>query len=113
MAISPKGVLSARSARLVKETLLRHQHERTVWNFATRDIALCVRNFINCSAEMNGAGAAACFGFPRNRRRQRVIDFENSRRVLEIFQSATTTSWQAIAGDAGKLPDRCIEKNDP
>src|SRR5437588_12334533 len=61
MAISPKGVLSARRARFVKETLLRDQHEWTLWNFAARDIALCARNFLNRSAEMNGPGTPALF----------------------------------------------------
>src|SRR6266404_7742507 len=112
MAISPKRVLSARRARFIKQALLRHQHERTLRNFAARDFALCTRNFINRSAKMNCAGAAAPLRFPRNRRRQRVIDFENSRRVPEIFQAAAITVWQSIAGDPGQLPHGCIKKGD-
>src|SRR6266480_411882 len=50
------------------------------------------------------------FDFSRNGRRQRVIDFENSRRVFEIFQAAAITIWKPIAGDPGQLPDGCIKK---
>src|SRR6266403_4163367 len=112
VTVGPKRMLSARRARFVKQALLRHQHERTLRNFAARDVALCVRNFINRAAEMNGAGAATRLRFPRNRRRQRIIDFEDSGRVLKIFQSAAIMVWQSIAGDLGELPDRCIEKSD-
>src|SRR5207253_7805530 len=110
VAIRPKCVLSARRARFVKQTLLRHQHKWTLRDFAARNVALGIGNFFNRAAEMNGAGAAAPFRFPRNRRRQRVIDFENSRRVPEIFQAAAITIWKPIAGDPGQLPDGCIKK---
>src|SRR5260370_28516494 len=112
MAIGPERVLSAWRARFIKQTLLRHQHERTLRDCAAGNVALGVGNFFNRPAEMNGAGAATPIRFPRNWRRQRVIDFENSRRVFETFQPAAITVWQLIADDPRELPDRCIQNSD-
>jgi hypothetical protein len=65
--------------------LLRDQHERTLGNFSVRDIALCRCNFIDAATEMNGAGAPAGFGFPRDRFAKRIIDFKNSGSMPKRF----------------------------
>ena len=110
--IGPKRVLTARGARFVKKTLLCGQNKWTPGNFSVRDIALRGRDFFERPAEMNRPGATTCVRFPRNGRRQRVIDFKNSRRVPEIFQSLAITRRQLRAGDPSKLPNCCIEKSD-
>ena len=66
MAIGPERVFAVRRARFVKKTWLRDQDKRTRWNFSARDVALCARNLIKRSTEMNGAGAATRFRFPWN-----------------------------------------------
>src|SRR5512132_2811362 len=81
MAVRPKRVLPARGASFVKKTLLRDQHEGTFGNFPARDVALSCGDFIDAASEMNCACATARFRFPWNRLTQRIIDFENSRRV--------------------------------
>src|SRR5690242_18512020 len=61
---------------------------------------------------MNRAGVSAFGGFPRNRRRECVIDFKNPRSVAKILQFLTIGLWQSIAGNPGELPNRGIEKRD-
>ena len=67
MAVCPERVLPARGASFVKKALLRDQHKRAFGNFPARNVALSCGDFIDAASEMNCAGAAACFGFPRNR----------------------------------------------
>src|SRR5438105_13994036 len=99
-------MLSMWRARLIEETLLSDKGEWSLRGFSARHVALGIRNFGNRPAEMNRAGTPACFGFPRDRRRQRVIDFKNSWRVPEILQPTTVTARQSIAGDPRELPGR-------
>src|SRR5262249_8488050 len=81
MAIRPERMLTTRRARFVEQTLLRNQHERALRNFSARNLAFCRRDFVNVTAEMNCSCARASFGFPWDRLTQRIIDFENSRRM--------------------------------
>src|SRR5437588_7065203 len=97
-------------ARFIEQTLLRNQDKRTLRNFAAGDIAFGVCNFSDRSAEMDRPCSATCIRFPRNRRRERVIDFENSRCVLKIFQSMAITIWQPVARDSRELPDCRVKK---
>ena len=81
MAVRPERVLTTRRARFIEETLLRDQHERALGNFSTHNLAFRRRNFVYAATEMNCSCATANFGFPWDRLTQRIIDFENSRRV--------------------------------
>ena len=81
MAVRPERVLTTRRARFIEQTLLRDQHKRAFGNFSPRNVALSCGDFIDATSEMNCAGATAGFRFPRDRLTQRIIDFENSRRV--------------------------------
>src|SRR4029453_15335063 len=81
VAVSPERVLTRRRARFIEHTFLREQPQPTLGNFSTRNIAFGRRNFVNAAAEMNCACATTSFGFPWDRLTQRIIDFENSRRV--------------------------------
>ena len=81
VAIGPQRVLTTRCARFVEETLLSDEHERALGNFSARNLAFRRRDFVNVAADMNGSCLPASFGFPWARLPQRLIDFENSRRV--------------------------------
>src|SRR5882757_2617309 len=81
MSVRPERVLTTRRARFIEQTLLRDQHERALGNFSTCHLAFRRRDFVNASPEMNRSCAPADFGFPWDRLTQRIIDFENSRRV--------------------------------
>ena len=81
MAVRPERVLTTRRARLIEQTLLRDQHERAIGNFSTHNLAFRRRNFVYAATEMNCSCAPASFGFPWNWLTQRIIDFENSRRM--------------------------------
>src|SRR5882757_5911549 len=81
MAVRPERVLTMRRTRFVEQTLLRDQHERALGNFSTHNAAFRRRNFVYAATEMNCSCAPASFGFPWNWLTQRIIDFENSRRV--------------------------------
>src|SRR4030095_12017091 len=81
VAVSPERVLTRRRARFIEHTLFADHHERTPGIFPARNIAFGRRNFVNAVAEMNRACATTSFGFPWDRLTQRIIDFENSRRV--------------------------------
>ena len=81
MAVRPERVLTTRRARFIEQTLLRDQHKRALGNFSARNLAFRRRDFIDAAAEMNCACATAGFRFPWDRLTQRIIDFENSRRV--------------------------------
>src|ERR1700719_155503 len=85
VTVSPKRVLTARSPRFIEKTLLSDEHKRALGNFAVRDFAFCPGNLIDPATEMNCASVLTSFSFPRNRRAQRVVDFENARRVPKIF----------------------------
>ena len=85
VTVSPKRVLTARSTRLVEKTLLSDEHKRVLGDFAVRDFAFYPGNLIDRAAEMNCASALTSFSFPRDRKAQRVIDFENARGVTKIF----------------------------
>src|ERR671931_1543558 len=60
---------------------------------------------------MNRARTPASFGFPWNRRTERIIDFENPGCVSKRFQSSAIPSRHLLAGDAQELPDRNIQEN--
>ena len=90
---------------------MRHQNKRTFRNFSSGDVALVGGDFFNRSAEMNGPGAPTRLRFPGNRRAQGIIDFENARRMPEIFQPPPITNRQSITGDARELPDRNVKEN--
>ena len=60
---------------------------------------------------MNCSCATTSFGFPWDRLTQRIIDFENARRVSKLFQSAAISRRQFLASDSQKFPDRNIQKN--
>src|SRR5215211_1174409 len=81
MAVRPERVLTARRACFIEHTLLRNQHEWARGNFSTRNLAFVRRDFVNTPSDMNCPRAPASFGFPWDRLTQRIIDFENSRRV--------------------------------
>src|SRR5262245_44080368 len=81
MAVRPKRMLTTGCARLVEQTLLCDEHERTLGNSSTGNRTFRLSNFVYAATEMNCSRATASFGFPWNRRAQRIIDFENSRRV--------------------------------
>ena len=81
MAVRPERVLTTRRSRFIEQTLLRDQHKRALGNFSAHNLAFRRRNFVHAAAEMNCACATAGFGFPWDRLTQRIIDFENSRRV--------------------------------
>src|SRR5882724_10303618 len=81
MAVRPKRVLTTRRARFIEQTLLRDQYEWALGNFSMHNLAFRRRDFVNASPEMNCSCATASFGFPWDRLTQRIIDFENSRRV--------------------------------
>ena len=81
MAVRPERVLTMRRARFIEQTLLCDQHERALGNFSTHNLAFRRRDFANIPPEMNCSCATASFGFPWDRLTQRIIDFENSRRV--------------------------------
>jgi hypothetical protein len=111
MTVRPERVLAARRARFVEQTLLRNQHERTVRNFAARNFTFIRRDFVNVAAEMNCSRLPASSGFPWDRFAQRIIDFENSRRVPKSFQSAAISPWQFLTGNSQKFPGRNVQKN--
>src|SRR5207244_2151790 len=102
--VSPERVLPARRACFVKETLLRHEHERALGKFSVGRVALGRSGLGKVAAEMNCAGASARFGFPRNWRAQRVIDFKNAGRVSKIFQAPSITNRQSLGRDSRELP---------
>ena len=85
VTVSPKRVLTVRSTRSIEKTLLSNEHKRALGNFAVRDFAFCPGNLIDRAAEMNCASVLTSFSFPRNRRAQCVIDFENAGGVPKIF----------------------------
>jgi hypothetical protein len=91
---------------------LRHQDKRAFRNFPARDVTFGLRNFVDRSAEMDCSCATALFRFPRDRRRQRVVDFENSRSVPKILQAPAITNWQLVVGDSSELPHCCVKKCD-
>src|ERR1051326_8600574 len=111
VAISPKRMLAARRARFIKQTLLRNENKRPLRNFSIGHGALRVCKFGDRPAEMDRAGASTRLCFPWNRRRQRVIDFENAGRVPKIFQAPTIIVWQSVAHYTRKLPNRGVEKD--
>jgi hypothetical protein len=81
MTVRPERVLTTRRSRFIEQTLLRDQHKRPLGAFSARNLAFRSRNFIHAAAEMNCSCATAGFRFPRDRLIQRIIDFENSRRM--------------------------------
>src|SRR6266700_2372139 len=81
MAVRPERVLTTRRARFIEQTLLRDQHERALGNFSTHNLAFRRCECNNSPSEKNCSCATASFGFPWDRLTQRIIDFENSRRV--------------------------------
>src|SRR6266568_7659689 len=81
MAVRPERMLTTRRARFIEQTLLRDQHERALGNFSTHNLEFRRRDFVNAPSDMNCSCATASFGFPWDRLTQRIIDFENSRRV--------------------------------
>src|SRR6266550_6521907 len=81
MAVRPQRVLTTGRAHCIEQTLLCDQNERALGNFSTHNLAFRRRNFVYAATEMNCSCAPASFGFPWDRLTQRIIDFENSRRV--------------------------------
>ena len=88
MAIRPERMASARRTRFVKKTLLCDEDKRALRNFSERNVALCRGNLVECSSEVNCAGATTSFGFPRDWFAEGIIDLENSRRVAKRLQTA-------------------------
>ena len=103
--------MAGRRPSFIEQTLLRDQHKRALRNFSTRNLAFCRRDFVNAPPEMDCACATASFGFPWDRRTQRIIDFENSRPMPKRFQLSAISRWQLLTGDSQKLPNRNIQKN--
>src|SRR4029079_5308231 len=83
MAVCPERVLTTRRSRFIEQTLLRDQDKRALGNFSARNLALRRRDFVNGSAEMNCSCLTTSFGLPWDRLAQRIIDFENARRMTK------------------------------
>ncbi len=111
VAVSPKRVLVFGCARPVEETLLRDEDKRLLRVPAARDFALTRRDFLQRPAQVKRPSRAALRRQPRHRRGKRVIDFENARRVPEIFQPPAVTIGQLRCREPGKLPTGGIEQN--
>src|SRR5262249_32939174 len=111
MAVGPERMLAMRCASFIKQTLLRDQRKRTFGNSSARNVAFSSSDFVHGASEMNCAGAAAGFGFPRDRLAQRIVNFENSGSVPERFQSTPICGWHLLASDAQKFPHGNIQKN--
>src|SRR6516225_5584333 len=62
---------------------------------------------------MNGACVTARIRFPWNRLAERIINFENTWRVSEQFQSPPIARRQSLSGDSQKFPHRNVQKNSP
>src|SRR6266511_5839314 len=91
--------------------MLNNQHKCTIGNFSTSNFSFCLSNFIEPAAEMNCASMLASFSFPWNRRVQRIVNFEDSRRVPETTESPAIPCGQPFPGDAQKIPRRDVEQN--
>src|SRR5713226_5539370 len=85
VTVGPKRVLTARSTRSIEKTLLSDEHKRALGNFSVCHFAFRPGNLIDRAAEMNCASVLTSLRFPRNRRAQRVIDFENAGGVMKIL----------------------------
>src|SRR5262249_4424525 len=111
MAVRPKRVLTTRCACFIEQTLLRNQHKRALRNFSAHKLTFHGCDLINCAAEMNCACSTASSGLPCDRCTQRIIDFENSRRVSKRFQASAISRWQLMTGYSQKFPDRNVQKS--
>src|SRR6516164_8050614 len=105
MAVRPKRVLATRGARFIEQTLLRNQHKRAFGDVPAHNLPFGRSDFVNAATEMNCSCATTSFGFPRNGFVERVIDFENSRRVPERFQPTAISGRQFFTGDTQKFPN--------
>ena len=82
MAGRPERVLTTRGARVSSNKLCCATNTNGRSGiFPAHNLAFCRRDFVYAAAEMNCACATASFRFPRDRLTQRIIDFENSRRM--------------------------------
>ncbi len=67
VAVDPELMLFGWSSSFVKQTLLRDEYKWSLRNLPLRHVAFRRCNFIDRATEMNRAGVAASFRFPRNR----------------------------------------------
>src|SRR5579885_2381654 len=69
-------------------------------------------NLLHRAAQMNRGCARTLFCLPRNRRRQRVIDFERCRPISELLQQTLVCWAKTLARDLQELSRGDIAESD-
>jgi hypothetical protein len=91
--------------------LLRHQDKGTFRSVTGSHLTFSKCDFFQRAAQVHRARVSAFIGFPGHRAIERIIDFENARCVLEMFEPAVVVDRQALARDPQQLPRCDVEKN--
>src|SRR6185295_11002514 len=107
MAIGPRGVFPGGRASVVEERRLREEYERTLG--AGRPLGL--RDLLEGAADVNGRGAAAVVGLPRDQAVECPVDLEDPGTVPVAAKRVRVMGWQLVAGDAEKLPRHDVRED--
>ena len=111
VAIGPRGVLPGRRARGVERRVLRQQHERTFGMPAFPRGTLGCGDLVERAADVHCRRPPARLGGPRNRRRERPVDFEHPHAVSVPLQLSPVRRRQAMARNPEKRRRRQIAQD--
>ena len=111
MAVGPGNVLARGSTRTIKQRGLRKKNKRTIWELSVSYRFFRRGDFFEASAEMNACSAQAIGCFPRNRRVERVIDFEGGRAVAKSCELSFVAFREFVSSYLDQLPGSQVTEN--
>ena len=111
VAIGPRHVLAGGRPAGVKKSRLGEQDKGAVAHLSARWRPLRSCNLVEGAAQVDGAGAQALPGAPRNRLAQRPIHFEDAGTVAVTLQLAAEGRLNLFTADAQQLPGGHIQES--